>query len=107
MDGCGDPETPADEEPFRLLGRPLSPGFLVRVVLVGCGRQRAFDERDWRDALVVLERGELELECERGTRRRFGAGAVLCLSGLPLRMVHQRGPDPTLLVSVRRRGRRG
>jgi hypothetical protein len=93
----------ADAEPFRLLGRRVAPAFVVRVVLVGNGRQRAFDERDWRDALTVLERGGLELECECGTRRRFQSGAVLYLAGLPLRVLRQCGPDSALVVSVRRR----
>jgi hypothetical protein len=105
MGACGDGAVLGDGAPFCLLGRPLAAGFLVKVVLVGRGRQRAFDERDWWDALVVLERGELELECERGTRRRFGAGAVLHLTGLPLRVVRQCGADPSLIVSVRRRRR--
>lgn len=93
----------ADDEPLRLLGRRVSPTFVVRVVLVAAGRQRTFDERDWRGALIVLERGELEIECERGTRRRFSAGAVLCFTGLPLRVLRQCGSGPALLVSVRRR----
>lgn len=99
----GSSDALADREPFRLLGRRVSSSFVVRVVLLVSGGQRAFDERDWRDALVVVERGGIEIECERGTRRRFSAGAVLCLTGLPLRMLRQCGPDPALLVSVRRR----
>lgn len=96
----------ADGHAFRLLGRCVSGTFVVYVVLVATGRRRPFDEREWRDALVVVERGQVELECERGGRRRFATGAVLCFAGMPLRFLHQRGPDPALLVSVRRRAGR-
>ncbi|MBA2533395.1 MAG: hypothetical protein H0V21_00120 [Rubrobacter sp.] len=56
-----------------------------------------------RGALVVVERGEIELECERGTRRRFGRGSVLWVSGLPLRALRNSGRGPALLVAVSRR----
>src|SRR6266545_3194817 len=78
-----------DERRDRLsfLGRRWSPSFEVRVVTVAAGRKRAYDEAEWRDALVVLERGEIELECLGGSRRRFRCGDVLWLVGSPLTRV--------------------
>jgi hypothetical protein len=85
------------------LDRPLAPAFELREIPVAPGGERAFDEADWQDALVVLERGEIELECLTGSRWRFRDGAVLWLMGQPLRALHNRGREPALLVTVSRR----
>jgi hypothetical protein len=37
----------------------------------------SYDETDWQDAIVVVERGEIEVECLGGRRRRFESGDVL------------------------------
>jgi hypothetical protein len=74
-----------------------------RVVSVAPGRARDYDEADWRDALVLVVRGEIELEARGGSRRRFARGAVLSLAGLSLRALHNRGAEPAELVAVRRR----
>jgi hypothetical protein len=74
-----------------------------RLVRVPPGRARDYEEADWRDALVVVVRGEIELEARTGRRERFVRGAVLSLAGLPLRALHNRGPEPAELVAVRRR----
>jgi hypothetical protein len=86
-----------------LLGRRLPPRFRLRAVAVGPGRALAFDEAEWRDSLVVVERGELELECLDGSRRCFRRGDVLCLDGLSLRTLRNPGREPALLLAVSRR----
>ena len=59
----------------------------------------------WRDAIVFLERGEIELECSAGMRRQFAAGAVLCL--MPsVRMVRNRASDSARLIAISRRPKR-
>lgn len=58
----------------------------------------AYDEAEWRDALVLVVRGEIELG-----RERFARGSVLSLAGLPLRALHNHGAEPAELVAVRRR----
>ena len=73
-----------------------------RVVAVPPGDERAYDEAEWRDALVIVVRGEIQVEA-RGRRARFGRGAVLSLAGLPVRALHNRGAEPAELVAVRRR----
>ena len=77
--------------------------FVHRVVRVPPGRARDYDEADWRDALVVVVRGEIELEARAGGRERFARGAVLSLAGLPLRALHNQGAEPAELLAVRRR----
>jgi hypothetical protein len=84
-------------------GRSLPPPFLLREVSVAPGRELPFDEAEWRDALVVVERGEIELECLGGSRQRFVRGDVLWLAGLPLRALENPGRKPALLVAVSRR----
>jgi hypothetical protein len=80
-----------------------SSAFVLRAVAVAPGCKRAYDEREWRDAVVVVRRGEVELECLSGTSHRFRRGDLLWLTGLPLRALHNRGREPVLLVAVSRR----
>ena len=79
------------------------PGFEVRAVTVELGVPRIYDEAEWRDALVVVDRGEIELESVGGGSCRFGRGSVLCLVGLPLRVLRSRGTEAAVLVAVSRR----
>ena len=72
--------------------------FERRIVSVPPGGVLVYDEADWRDALVLVVRGEIEL----GTKR-FGRGAVLSLAGLRLSALHNHGVEPVELVAVRRR----
>ena len=84
---------------------PVCPRFNLRHVTIAGGRDLAFDEADWRDAIVVVERGSLEIECLGGNRSTFATGAVLCLDGLPLRTLHNSGNEPVVLFALSR-GRR-
>lgn len=97
MTSCDGPE------PVSFLGRLLPPGFDMAVVIVDPGDSRAYRETDWRDALVVVERGKIQLEASGGGRRDFATGDVLCLVGLSLRALHNPGPEPTVLVAVSRK----
>lgn len=94
-------DRPGDRLSF--LARRLVPAFDLRVVVLAPGGERAYEEAEWRDALVVLERGEIDLESLAGSRHHVRSGAVLWLSGLPLRALHNYGPAPALLVAVSRR----
>ena len=78
------------------------PAFEVRVLAVAPGDVEEYREAEWRDSLVVVESGEIELEGLGGTRRTFGRGAILCLEGLPLSRLRNRGNEPALLVAVAR-----
>jgi hypothetical protein len=81
----------------------LVPSFDIRVVVLVPGAERPYEESEWRDALVVLETGDIDLESVGGSRHHFRSGDVLWLSGLPLRALHNYGPEPALLVAVSRR----
>lgn len=74
--------------------------FIVRHVTIAGGKELAFDATEWRDAIVVVERGSLEVECLRGDRSTFETGAVICLDRLPLRRVRNIGREPALLFAV-------
>jgi hypothetical protein len=91
-------------ERLSFLERPLPPAFELRVVVIAPGRERPYDEAEWRGALVVVEQGEIELECVAGGRMGCNSGAVLWLVGLPLRALHNPGPEPAVLAAVARRG---
>jgi quercetin dioxygenase-like cupin family protein len=56
----------------------------------------------WRDAIVFLASGEVELECDAGECRRFAAGAVLCFPP-PVRVVRNGGCEPARLIAISRR----
>jgi quercetin dioxygenase-like cupin family protein len=85
------------------LGKPLPPAFELRVVTIPPGGVRAFHAAEWRDALVVVERGAIELETRQGRRRTFATGDMLCLIGLSLRALHNQGHEAVSLVAVSRR----
>jgi quercetin dioxygenase-like cupin family protein len=77
--------------------------FDVREVVLAGGSELSYEAAEWGDALVVVERGEIELECVLGRRGRFRVGDVLCLAGLSLRTLRNPGDEPVLLVAVSRR----
>lgn len=89
-------------ERLSFLNRELPPAFQRRVVAVAPGGTRVYDEAEWRDALVVVEYGEIELECLRGSRRSFASGDVLCLVGLKARAIHNHRRELAVLVAVSR-----
>jgi hypothetical protein len=66
------------------------------------GGTLAYDEAEWRDALVTVERGEVELEMTCGRSCFFQSGDLLWLEGLPLARLHNRGEEPTVLVAASR-----
>src|SRR5262249_45603888 len=67
-------------------------------VTIPPGGSWSYDEADWRDAVVLVVRGTVELEGASGRRRAFGAGAVLWLAGIPLRALRNPGDAPAVLV---------
>jgi hypothetical protein len=77
--------------------------FLLRAVVLAPGCTRAYQEAEWRDALVAITRGGVVLECLSGACYRFRRGDLLWLTGLPLRALHNRGREPARLLAVSRR----
>jgi hypothetical protein len=91
-----------EEAALSFLQLPLPRTFDLRLVTIPAGCAKPFVPEDWDDSLVVVERGRVELECVRGGRRAFPTGAVMFLTGLPLRTIHNPGSEPALLAAVSR-----
>jgi hypothetical protein len=83
----------------------LPASFERRRVVLPPGASRPYVDEEWRDALVTIDSGDLEIECMRGGRRTFAAGDILWFSDLGLKTMHNRGLIPTVLVSITRRAR--
>lgn len=77
--------------------------FAVREIALAPGATRRYRAREWRDALVMVRTGAIDLEGAGGAIARFGAGALLCLAAAPLRALHNRGPQPAVLLAITRR----
>ncbi|MCU1349232.1 MAG: hypothetical protein JWO56_2262 [Acidobacteria bacterium] len=93
-----------DDERVTFLGRRLPDGFVRRDVTIECGAERVYDEHEWVGAVVVVEDGELELECRGGTRSRFAGGSVLFFESIGLVALRNPGDTPVRLTAVTRRG---
>jgi quercetin dioxygenase-like cupin family protein len=89
-------------DPLSFLGRDLPRSFQLKVVTLPPGSEQPYREADWTDCIVVVEQGEIELECNAGGRRQFQQGAILWLVGLPLRTIRNRGHEPAVLAAVSR-----
>jgi hypothetical protein len=99
-----------DGHRLSLFGRRLPPGLRRRLIVIAPGRWRAYEPAEWRDAIVVVEHGEIDLEWAgadgpAGGRHRFTRGDVLWLDGLPLRALHNPGREAAVLAAVSRVGR--
>ncbi|HEX6470839.1 MAG TPA: hypothetical protein VF069_17190 [Streptosporangiaceae bacterium] len=88
--------------PHSLVHGRLPPRFERRTVVIAPGRTLAYDESEWRDAIVVVHRGQVELRAGGDGRRRFGRGDILWLDGLSIRGLHNPGTEPAVLVAVSR-----
>jgi quercetin dioxygenase-like cupin family protein len=79
--------------------------FRRRVVELAPGEDLDIDADPWRESLVLVEGGEVELECAAGERSSFAAGAVLCLPP-PVRSLRNSGSEPARLIAISRRARK-
>ena len=77
-------------------------GFSRRVVTIAPGDRRPYVDTDWRDALVVIVRGAVDLECTRGGRRRFEAVTMMSLEGLGLVALFNPGSSDLVIVTITR-----
>ncbi len=76
--------------------------FLTSEVVLPPGTAHAYEADEWRDALVLVKTGSIELETQSGVRRTFVAGDVLWLAGLHLLLVRNPGSNPAVLEASRR-----
>jgi hypothetical protein len=85
------------------LGRSASRSFSRRVIELQPGACLDHDDAFWRDAIVFLTAGELDVECSGGTGHCFRAGDILTFASLPIRRAHNSGAEPTRLLVIWRR----
>ena len=85
------------------LARLTTMAFTRRTVELPAGSMRPYDQSEWDDALVVVKAGVVELEGLSGRRWRFPCGAILWLTDLPVRALHNPGDETTLLCAISRR----
>jgi len=76
--------------------------FVVRTVRVPPGSSLPYRDEDWRDALVTIEHGEVELVMSCGRSIYFQQGDLLWFEGLPLVRLSNRGEEPALLRATAR-----
>ena len=91
-----------DDDRLAFVRGPVPPGFERVTVVIPGGCQRTHVTGEWRDALVVVTRGEIELRPLRGAGRTVREGDVLWLQDLPLSALQNRGERPAVLTAVRR-----
>ena len=76
--------------------------FRVRAITIAPGSERPYEAAEWCDAIVSVERGELELERVGGGRCQFGRGSLIWLCDLPVRALRSSGRESLLLLAVSR-----
>ena len=80
----------------------LPDGFERWTVVVPRGARRRTSAAEWRGAIVLIERGTVEVGCLMGGRATFVAGDLLALGWLPLKWIRNAGSDEVRIVAVRR-----
>lgn len=91
-----------EERPVSFLGRPAPAGMDLRIVSIPVHHELTYEPAEWAGSLVVVEAGEIELECHGGTSARFGAGSILCFDCITLRSVRNSGAETAWLSAVSR-----
>lgn len=100
-------DDPCPSQALSFLGEPLPRWVHRHVIVIEPGGARPYDESEWRDALVVVEEGEVTLECTRGGFTTFRSGDILWLVDVPLRTLRNLGRDRAVVVAVSRQDRPG
>jgi hypothetical protein len=83
-------------------GRQCPGRFRLRTLTLQPSDAIDFVPADWADAVVIVERGALEIECRTGRRATFDQGAVLVFDGLTLRRLRNAGAVPLVLSALSR-----
>jgi hypothetical protein len=85
-----------------LLGARRPKRFRLRTLILQPLDAIDYHPADWLGTFVVVERGELEVECRRGGRARFREGAVLVFAGLALQRLRNASRLPLVLSALSR-----
>jgi hypothetical protein len=94
------------ERPLRLLSLALPPWFERRVVTIAPGETLEAGNSAWRDEIVSVEAGALDVVGPDGSVLHLERGAVLWLDGVPHVALRGAGAEPTVLAAIRRRQQR-
>ena len=73
-----------------------------REIVISPSSSLAFDARAWRDTIVVVSCGTLDIVSTHGARARFGAGAIVCFERLSVDCLRNPGDRPLVLIAVTR-----
>lgn len=92
----------SDAERVSFLGTGCPKGLRLRTLTLQPRDGLDYVPDDWADTMVVVERGELELECHSGTLVWFTQGAILVFAGLGLRRIRNAGGTPLVLSALSR-----
>lgn len=98
-----DAGTSLPDELRRVADGPVPRSFERHTVTIGAGDELAYIDHDWRDTLIVVSSGEVEVVCAAGGRRRFSSGDMLWFDGLDVRTLRNVGGDQLVIAGVRRR----
>ena len=92
--------TEDDRAGHALFHDPLAEGFSRCVFRLAPGA--GLDTERLVGAIVLVERGVIELVCRAGTCGRFGRGSMIPLAGVPVVHLRNAGRGPLVLVAVSR-----
>jgi hypothetical protein len=91
-----------DTDRISFLGARCPENFQLRTLILQPGDAIDCRRPDWADTLVLVERGELEIESSGGARAWFQEGAVLMFAGLALRRLGNSSGEPLVLSALSR-----
>ena len=94
--------SPRDRGSGELFRDPPPSGFSRCVVRIARGVELDLELRTPPDAILLVDEGEVELECRAGYRRRFGQGSLIPTTGPALARLRSVGARPLVLVAVSR-----
>jgi hypothetical protein len=88
------------------LGARCPANMRLRTLTMPPGDAIDYRPGEWLDTMVIVECGELEVECASGRRHRFAAGSIVVLESVPLRRLRNPGREPLVLSALSRASRR-
>lgn len=92
-----------DPDRISFLGARCPKGFRLETLTLRARDAIDCGPAEWADTLVVVEHGQLEVECRCGTRARFDEGAILSFAGVELRQLRNPSSGPLVLSALSRR----
>jgi quercetin dioxygenase-like cupin family protein len=85
------------------LAHTVGPAFRRCLVEVPPGDALQLDPASWRDAIVFVLAGQVDVRCSGGIGHQFRQGDILCFARPPVRSVRNPGRVPARLLAIWRR----